>query len=154
MSGKSGNTHFTMRSLIRSLFVAVALAAAGCVQLPPHPDEATAKQFQPVSDKAVIYVARSYPGPSYSAPIMLDEKMMGSLYSGTFFRWEVDPGTHRIAGFAADSASMRLEARAGEIYFIEQVPVGLRSMTFSILRQLDPNAGRLLVGHASLLAAR
>lgn len=143
----------TMHSIVRYIVVVLALAAAGCVQLPPHPKEAEAKQFQAVPDKAVIYVARSHPGPSYSSPVMLDDMMMGSLYSGTFFRWEVAPGPHRIAGFAADGALLNLNAAAGQVYFVEQIPVGLRSLSFSILRPLDPDSGRRLIAGGALLAA-
>jgi len=45
---------------MRRLLV-VAVMLAGCVQLPPTPQDIQAKKFEGVPDKAVIYIVRDLP---------------------------------------------------------------------------------------------
>jgi hypothetical protein len=138
--------------IVRGVLVALALVAAGCAQLPPHPREAEAKQFTPITDKAVIYLVRPGSGAVYSAPVMLDDAIMGSTYPGTFFRWEVAPGRHRIAGFAGDGGLIHIDTAAGQVYFVSQSTVGLRGLVFSSFQLLDPGYGRMLVDQSALMA--
>src|SRR5690349_6639231 len=78
------------------------VALAGCAPLPPSPQDIEAKRFEAVAGKAVVYVVRQYPDISRDvATLMLDDRMMGSTYPGTYFRWVLDPGRHVIRGYAA-----------------------------------------------------
>jgi len=72
---------------------------------------------------------------------------------GTYYRWEGPPGTHHISGAAAWGASVTLQTKAGEIYFVEQIATGdardgLKTMS---LRRIDEARGRRMVNQASLL---
>ena len=99
----------------------IALLLAGCAPLPPHPQDAQAKRLEPVPGKSVIYLLRDRPDfSSVAAPVMLDDNFMGTTYEGTYFRWEVAPGNHRIAGFASDSAVIDLTTQPGQVYFVQQ----------------------------------
>jgi hypothetical protein len=103
------------------LLALLAFAVAGCAPLPPSPQDLEAKRFEPVGGKAVIYVVRLYPDVSREvATLMLDDRMMGSTYPGTYFRWVVEPGRHVIRGYAADAGGITLDVQPGRIYFIEQ----------------------------------
>lgn len=101
--------------------LAVATALAGCAQLPPTPQDLQAKRFESVPDKAVIYLVRALPdfndGP---ATIWLGDADTITTYPGTYYRWEVAPGRHRIAGFAADTGSITLQTEPGKVYFVQQ----------------------------------
>ena len=99
----------------------VALALAGCTQLPPSPHEIQAKRFEPAaSGMSVIYIMRDYPDNDLAATIVLDGAASITTYPGTFYRWEVPPGRHRITGMAADPGAITLQTEPGRIYFVQQ----------------------------------
>lgn len=103
----------------RVLLIAVLLA--GCAQLPPTPQDIQAKKFETVPDKAVIYLVRDHPDFSdRAATIWLGDAAMITTYPGTYFRWEVAPGTHRITGYGADIGTITLHAEASRIYYVQQ----------------------------------
>ncbi len=121
-------------------------ALSACVPLPPLPGDAAAKRFEPVPDRAVIYVVRHPLEPNFVAPILLDDQMIGPTYPGTYIRMVVPGGMHRIAGFAVDSGLINLQAQPGQIYFISQTTYGFkRSLTRSSFQLVDAQFGRSLV---------
>src|SRR6185295_7389066 len=102
----------------RTLFLVLALA--GCVQLPPTPQEIQAKRFEPVAGQTVIYIVRDYPDLNDNpATLTLDNAAGVTLYPGTFYRWEVPAGKHRIAGFAGDSGVINLDTAPGRVYYVQ-----------------------------------
>jgi len=131
----------------------IALLLAGCVTQPPHPDEAEAKQFRPVAGKAVIYVYREYQDFGRQAtPVHFDDLFSGTTYPGTFFRWVVEPGEHRIDGFGPDTGSIRLNVEAGKIYYVRHSTWAMFSFTSSVFQLVNERAGRDGVARASLMA--
>lgn len=103
----------------RYLFLAFLLA--GCAQLPPSPQDLQAKKFEAVPDKGVIYVVRDHPDFSdAAATIYLGDAAMITTYAGTYYRWEVAPGTHRISGFGGDTGAIALRVEAGRLYYVQQ----------------------------------
>jgi len=129
-----------------------ALLIAGCAQLPPRPQDIQAKRFAPVADKAVIYIVRT-PMDSWEASgLSLGDRAQITTLPGTYYRWEVTPGVHRIAGFAAANESFTLTTAAGRIYFLEHTVIGIRhSPQYTSLRQIGEREGRALVTQAQLL---
>lgn len=123
----------------------VLLMLAGCAQLPPLPGDAAAKRFEPVSDRAVIYVARNALERDFVAPIMLNDEMMGATYRGTYMRIVVPGGKYRIAGFAADSGRIDVQAQPGQIYFINQTTWGYGSLAGSQFQLVDAKYGQSVV---------
>lgn len=106
--------------MLRILWVLV-LVFAGCAQLPPSPQEIEAKRFESAPGKAVIYLVRDDPDFSdVGAAVMLDDRLMGTTYPGTFFRWVVEPGPHQIRGFAGDAGSYSLATGPDSMYFVQQ----------------------------------
>jgi len=128
----------------------VTLAAAlvtGCAQIPPTQQEIQAKQFETVGDMAVIYIVRGNPDLStHGAPLGLDGMSGVTTYPGTFVRWVVAPGQHRIAGMFGDNASITLQTQAGGIYYVRQSVIGWRS-PMSFLQLVSPEVGQ---GYARL----
>jgi len=130
-----------------------ALLLAGCAQLPPTPQDIQAKTFTSVPDKAVIYIVRT-PMDSYeSSGLSLDDGGPITTHPGTYYRWEVTPGVHRIAGFAAANESVTLTTAPGRIYFLEHTVMGTRrsGAQSTFLRQINEGEGRALVIRAQLL---
>ncbi|HXF66546.1 MAG TPA: hypothetical protein VNK67_07620 [Burkholderiales bacterium] len=138
-----------------ALSLALALAAAGCAQLPPGPQDARAKRFEPLPDKAVIYIVREIPELNgLHATLVLDDRVAVPTYTGTFYRWETAPGRRRIAGFAADGAAITIHAEPGKLYFVQQIMLPGASSAQSLLQLVDERYGRALVlrGAGEILA--
>jgi len=123
------------------------LLLAGCVaQLPPMPEDAMAKRFEPLPDKGVIYLVRPSTDQDYVATVLLNDRMIGSTFRGGYLRIEVPPGLHRLRGMASDNGSVTLNIKQGEIYFIQHNAFGHRgSFISSSYQVVDASRGRSLV---------
>jgi hypothetical protein len=129
----------------------LALALPGCQQLPLTPEDLQARKFEPVPDKAVIYLVRSSPDfSSVQAQIRVGDKLLLRTYPGTYYRWEVPPGRHTITGYAEDIGTITLEAERGRIYFVQQ-RVTRMVVTNSSFELVSEAAGRDLVLRSVLL---
>ncbi|RPI43685.1 MAG: hypothetical protein EHM59_14765 [Betaproteobacteria bacterium] len=137
----------------RSFIAAIlgALAAA-CAQLPPSPADIEAKRFQPVPDKAVIYVVRSPMDSDEAGVLMLDDRFTLTTLRGTYHRWEVDPGMHKIEGVGASGNRVTLNAAAGRIYYFVHTVYGTMRMgtTMTALQPINEAQGRALVTQSTL----
>jgi hypothetical protein len=144
-------------ALIPLALLGLVLSLAGCITpLPPSPQEIEAKRFDPVAGKAVVYLVREYPDISREvATVMLDDKMMGSTYPGTFFRWVVEPGRHQIRGFAGDAGTMVLDTLPDSIYFVQQSYTrGFTGFGQSFFRLIPEPYGRGAVMRGELAGGR
>lgn len=137
----------------RILPTAFALLLAGCVQLPPTPQDIQAKTFTSVPDRAVIYVVRTPLDSLEASGLWLDDSGPITTHPGTYYRWEVAPGSHRVAGYGPANESVTVTAVAGRIYFLEHTVIGTwRSGPQStFLRQIEEREGRALVMRSQLL---
>ena len=133
--------------------VLALLLLAGCAQIPPSAEDIQAKRFEPVPGKAVIYIVRDHVGPQIDETLRLGESEMITTHTGTYYRWEVAPGTHRISGFGNSSVSLTLAVEAGKIYFVRHGVNGTAraGVLISSLQRLDDQTGRERVAQASLL---
>jgi hypothetical protein len=140
--------YFTRRAA--TLLAAVVVALSGCAGFAPEPQDFEAKQFRPLPDKGVIYLVRGE--PLYSdrpVPVWLGSFIMITTYPGTFFRWEVPPGTHRISGHDTDFGTITVTAEAGRVYFVmQQLSSRYDISYFTLIEDLD---GRAAVRRAALL---
>ena len=130
------------------------LLVAGCAQLPPPPGDAEAKRFESIPDKSVIYVVRQPVDSDEGHTLSLDDRMIITTYKGTYYRWEVAPGIHRVSGFASGTESVTLNAAPGRIYFVQHTVVAHRedgSVLLSALQEISDQAGRNLVSRGRLL---
>ena len=130
-----------------------ALLLAGCAQLPPSPQDIQAKRFEPLPDKVAIYVVRTPMDSREASGLILDDSAQITTHPRTYYRWEVTPGLHRVAGFASAHESVTLTTAAGKIYFLEHTVIGTRRSgpQYTSLRQIDERDGRALVMQAQLL---
>ncbi len=131
------------------------LLIAGCAaQLLPPPGDAEAKRFESVPDKSVIYVVRQPVDSEEGRTLALDDRLTITTWKGTFYRWEVAPGTHRIAGIAGANEAITLNTAPGRIYFVQHTVLGDRregSVALASLREIGDQAGRNLVSRGQLL---
>jgi len=138
------------------ILLAAALLCAACAQLPPSPADLQAKKFEiPDGGRAAIYVVRDLAGfNDDGATLLLDGTVMITTYPGTYYRWEVAPGTHRIAGYASDSGNISVNVEAGRIYFVQQwVAFGMLGPR-SRFSPVSPDQGRAAVMRSELIGGR
>jgi hypothetical protein len=132
----------------------IVLFLTGCAaQLPPSPEDIQAKRFESVPGKAVIYIVRNTVDSIHHSSLSLDGLATITTHPGTYYRWEVNPGTHRITGFAGSNELLTLQAEAGRLYFVQHTVFGtVRSgPQVSYVQQISERDGRLLVNRAQLL---
>ena len=136
----------------RVIFV-LAMLLGGCMQIPPTPQDIKAKRFDVVPDKAVIYIVRPGVDSLNSGTISLGNSGVISTQQGTYYRWEVAPGTHRIQASGPYTAAVTVSAEAGKIYFVQHTVHGdvRRGVTGMALQQVGDAYGRRLVEQAQLL---
>lgn len=133
-----------------SAFIPILLA--GFAQLPPSPQDIQAKKFEAVPDKAVIYLVRDYPDfGDVAATIWLGDKVKITTYPGTYYRWEVAPGTHRIAGQGVDIGTIAVKTERGRIYYVLQRTAPLQNYARSHFSVVTEPVGRAAVRRAVLV---
>ncbi len=125
---------------------ALALALSGCVTREPTPQDLQAKRFEALPEKAVVYLYRDRLDFSNNAVgFTLDGQHQGATYRGTYFRIELAPGRHRLAGFAGDIGHLEFNTERGAIYFIRHSVSSLRGMDFSFFQFVPAEYGRSAV---------
>lgn len=131
----------------------LVLALTGCTALQPASESANTTRFEGSPEKSVIYLVREH---SLSSPqplvVVLDGATEGLTYPGTFLRWEVMPGAHRIAGFAADAGAIDLVTESGRSYFVHQTVSRVQGLLQSEFRTLSEQDGRSLIVRSRILA--
>jgi hypothetical protein len=137
----------------RALIVIVAFAFAGCAQVPPSTGDSRAKSFDAVPGKSVIYIVRGITGPALGDTLYLNDRLQITTWAGTYYRWEAEPGEHRIAGFGPTNAMITVRTEPGKIYFVyhQVVGTGRDGVQNVALQQLDDDTGRAMVRRALLL---
>ena len=131
----------------------ILLALAGCQQLPLTPEDLRARKFEPVPDRAVIYLVRDTADVSDAQTQLQLGNTRIYTNPGTYYRWVVPAGRHTISGFGSDSGAITVQAEPGRIYFIQQSVMGTR-MPGSNFSAVSEAAGRAVVQRSVLLTPR
>ena len=134
--------------------VAVLALLAGCASMGPSAQEAQAVRIEGTPGMAVIYLVRTDPDVSYlTAPVVLDDRMIGSTHAGTYYRLEVPAGRHVLSGYAQDAGSLALDLQANRIYFVQHTVSGSWRATspHSFFRVIDETRGRAAMARAERL---
>jgi hypothetical protein len=85
------------------------------------PAETQARLFQPVPDKAVIYLLRDRGDLwRFDIRVLLDGRDMGATSPNSYFRWEVPPGPHVIVSDTNPPAVLELSTQPGGLYYVWQ----------------------------------
>lgn len=138
---------------MRRVFLSV-LFLAGCVQLPPTPQDLQAKRFEAVPGQSVIYVVRTPLDSSEPQSLILNERGTVTTLPGTYYRWEVPPGRHHVEGFGFGGESVTLTTEPGGVYFLEHTVIGDPhdgGVQLTALRRVGDQYGRKLVMRSQLV---
>jgi hypothetical protein len=130
----------------------LALLLTACVQMPPSPADMQAKRFEPVPDKAVLYVVRPPLDSDHPGVLVVDTGEYISTMPGTYNRIELKPGMRVIEGMIPPSLRITLNAQPGQIYFMRLDVRGTSrgGPTTASLQLISPEWGRTLVAQGSL----
>jgi hypothetical protein len=145
------------------LGVVGVLILAGCaslnVPMASAQGSATAKEFDSVPDRGVVYIVRTDSGIrsiAGAAPqILADGKFVATMPQETFVRITLRPGDHTVSVLATafPKTDQPLDVRAGRVYFIES-DILMGAIRGSILlRRIDDVRGKSLVLRSSMVAA-
>jgi hypothetical protein len=117
--------------------------------------DANARLFKPVPGKAVIYLMRDR-GTVWKreVPVYLDGREVGSSVPQSYFRWEVEPGTHVLISETSPPAVLEVSTQPGGVYYVWQDlnPGFLRGP--SELRQVDETTARATLYSAVMLQSQ
>jgi hypothetical protein len=120
MAPRSVNTHHW-------IVLACILLCGACASTPQATPErdAEAKEFEPVTRDAVIYVYR--PGSALGSPettLWIDRRLVGASLPGTYFRVIVLPGRNVIDTSPPDTGGMEIDTRGNDVTFVEMRTLG------------------------------
>jgi hypothetical protein len=135
---------------LSKIFLALAAAAtfAGCASLPsPEQMKSEVAAFKlpqlPAQDKAIVYVVRPSPlGTLVRFNVFLDDQAatseMGFTRGSQYIYFNVTPGKHRLYSQAENAAEIEIDAKAGDIFFIQQeVAMGIIMARNNLLKLED-----------------
>jgi hypothetical protein len=128
------------KSVFAAACLGIKLLATGCIpgslvgfpvaaivpRASPETD-ALAKAYQTNPSKAGIYIYRNDRSVAYKIPVLLDNVWVGDTASKTYIFRQVDVGTHVITSQTENDATLSLDAKAGNNYFVWQEFSALRS---------------------------
>lgn len=144
-----------MKSTVASALLALALVLGGCASLPsPEAMRAQTAGFQlpvqPAPGRALVYVVRpSHLGTLVRFNVFLgdqaDSSELGFTRGGEYLHFELPAGEHKLWSKAENWAELVLQARAGEVLFVEQEASMGFLMARNTLKPLDDVAGRFHV---------
>jgi len=144
-----------MNKLLASVFAVLLLALSGCASVPMASldQDAKAKDFQPLPNKAALYVYRNENlGGAIPMTVTINGRSLGQTAAKTYIRLNLVPGKYTVESHAENISSLALTAEGEKNYFVwQEVKMGMW-MARSLLQQVDDATGRAGVGESKLIA--
>lgn len=136
----------------------ILVTASGCASVSKATEEKNeaAKTYLTPDGKGSVFVYRT--GRAVGAAGQLSVKVngidAGGTGPGTFFRWDLLPGTYTfLSSTQESSATVQIEVKVGEVYFIRQdARMGIESGRVT-MKQVDSDKGMSEVGNCKLLVS-
>lgn len=107
------------------LVISILILSYGCASTSKAPGEKSekAKSFEAPENKGSVFLYRTgrAVGAAGQLSVKVNGKDAGGTGPGTFFRWDLSPGTYTfLSSTEESSAVVQLEVKSGEVYFIRQ----------------------------------
>ena len=146
------------RLLSLSIVAILVLIASGCASVSKAPAEKSeaAKSFTAPENTGSVFLYRT--GRAVGAAGQLAVKVngidAGGTGPGTFFRWDLSPGTYTfLSSTSESSATVQIEVKAGQVYFIRQdARLGIDSGRVT-MKEVDSKKGTSEVQGCKLLVS-
>ena len=132
------------RILTILLLGVTAALVAGCASVNKQASNAYP---EPSADKALIYFFREkkFAGAMLSYNVKHNDRVIGALANGTYFFYEVEPGTHTFTASTESTVSVTIEAQAGKTYYVAGgITFGIMAGRPVLSRANDSDAHALL----------
>jgi hypothetical protein len=132
--------------------ISLILFVTACAQFGPTQAERQAVRIEGTPGVAVVYLVRANPDASYlTAPIVVNDRMVGATHAGTYMRLEVPAGRVLISGYAGDNGAIAMDVQADRVYFVQHTVVGSWRVTspHSFFRVIDEARARSVLTGAS-----
>ncbi len=115
-----------------------------------------AKTFAAPNDKGSVYLYRTgrAVGAAVQLAVQVNSKDAGGTGPGTFFKWDLKPGTYTFASSTGESSAViQIEVKPGELYFIRQDSrIGLDKGRVTLV-EVDSKKGMSEVKNCKLLVS-
>lgn len=145
-----------MRNFAAAFSAVLVLLLSGCASVPMAPldQDAKAKDFSPIPNKASLYIYRNESfGAAIPMTVSVNGKALGQTAAQTYFRLNLTPGKYTVESHAENVSSLALATEAGKNYFVwQEVKMGMW-MARSLLQQTDETTGRAGVLESKLIAS-
>ena len=136
----------------------VVLFGTGCASTSKAPESknSEAKTFVAPDDRGSVFLYRTGRAVGAAAQIMVKVNSLdaGGTGPGTFFRWDLNPGTYTFSSSTGESSAVvQLEVKAGQLYFIRQdARMGIESGRVT-MKEVNENQGKSEVNSCKLLVS-
>lgn len=115
-----------------------------------------AKSFSAPSDRGTVYIYRTgrMVGAAGQLQIKVNGMEAGGTGPGTFFKWDLKPGTYTFSSFTGESSAVvQVDVKAGEVYFLRQdARMGIDSGRVTLV-EVDSKKGQTEVQNCKLLVS-
>ncbi|BAU49473.1 lipoprotein [Sulfurifustis variabilis] len=142
------------KSLSRLALAGAFLLLGACASVPmaTESEDMQAKQASVPAGKSLIYLYRNETfGAAVKLNVTLDGRDAGETASKTYFMWTVNPGQHQIVSKGENNASLTVDAKPGQRYYVwQEVKMGMFQPR-SLLHVVDEPTGREGVKECKLI---
>ena len=145
--------------LIRNLFIIVlSFGLVQCASTSKAPTEKSdaAKSYTAPDGKGTVYLYRTgrAVGAAGQLSVQVNGNPAGGTGPGTFFKWDLNPGTYTfLSSTGESSAVVELAVKAGSVYYIRQdARMGIDSGRVT-MKEVDSSKGQSEVKNCKLLVS-
>ena len=139
-------------------FITSVLLLSGCASNSKAPESKSneAKAFLAPDDRGTVYLYRTGRAVGAAGQLMVkvNSTDAGGTGPGTFFKWDLNPGTYTFASSTGESSAIvQLDVVAGQVYFIRQdARLGIDKGRVT-LKEVDSKKGQNEVQSCKLLVS-
>ena len=138
--------------------VVLAYFASSCASTSKATEDKSkeAKSFTASNDKGTVYLYRTGRAVGAAGQLMVkvNSTDAGGTGPGTFFKWDLKPGTYTFASSTGESSAViQLDIKAGEVYYVRQdARMGISNGRVT-MKEVDSNKGQSEVKGCKLLVS-
>lgn len=142
--------------LLPILIMTLLLGSCASTSKAPESKSNEAKTFSASADKGTVYLYRTGRalGAAGQLLVKINSLDAGGTGPGTFFKWDLKPGTYTFSSSTAESSAVvQVDVKADQVYYIRQdARLGIDKGRVS-LKEVDAKKGQSEVQNCKLLVS-